>query len=105
MHFLLYQVDPYVGISDDLQVHVKAHADVRGYGSVADNQLASSLLSELQSKIFESDKVLMDILLQTLSTTTEVPHLIILQTTPPSLHVTFLFVLLSWRWMTWLSNC
>jgi hypothetical protein len=83
MHFLLYQVDPYVGISDDLQVHVKAQADVRGYGSVADNQLASSLLSELQSKIFESDKVLMDIILQTLSTTTEVPHLIILQTTPP----------------------
>lgn len=68
---LPYDVDPYVGIGDDLQVHVKAHADVRGYGSVADNQLASSLLSELQSKIFESDKVLMDILLQTLSTTTE----------------------------------
>lgn len=68
---LPYDVDPYVGISDDLQVHVKAQADVRGYGSVADNQLASSLLSELQSKIFESDKVLMDILLQTLSTTTE----------------------------------
>ncbi|KAJ6384639.1 hypothetical protein OIU78_027863 [Salix suchowensis] len=68
---LPYDVDPYVGISDDLQVHVKARADVRGYGSAADNQLASSLLSELQSKIFESDKVLMDILLQTLCTTTE----------------------------------
>ncbi|KAJ9180340.1 hypothetical protein P3X46_008598 [Hevea brasiliensis] len=68
---LPYDVDPYLGISDDLQVHGKPQADVREYGSVADNQLASSLLLELRSKIFESDKVIIDTLIQSLSNATK----------------------------------
>ncbi|KAG7968375.1 hypothetical protein I3843_08G150900 [Carya illinoinensis] len=66
-----YDVDPYLGINDDLQVYVKPQADIREYGSVADNQLAASLLSELRSKVYKSDNVIMDILVQSLSSITE----------------------------------
>lgn len=51
---------------------VRPQADIRGYGSATDNQLASSLLLELRDKIYESDNVMMDILVQNLSTNTEV---------------------------------
>ncbi|KDP23388.1 hypothetical protein JCGZ_23221 [Jatropha curcas] len=67
-----YDVDPYLCISDDLQVHSKPQADVREYGSAVDNQLAASLLLELRNKAYECDKVIMDILIQSLSTATEV---------------------------------
>lgn len=66
-----YDVDPYLGISDDLQVYLKPQADIREYGTVTDNQLATSLLLELRNKIYESDDVIMDILVQSLSSTTE----------------------------------
>ncbi|XP_007031156.2 PREDICTED: protein EFR3 homolog B [Theobroma cacao] len=66
-----FDADPYLGISEDLQVFVRPQADVRGYGSVTDNQLASSLLMELRDKLDESNKVMMDILVQNLSTVTE----------------------------------
>ncbi|XVE89558.1 hypothetical protein DITRI_Ditri20bG0005700 [Diplodiscus trichospermus] len=66
-----FNADPYLGISEDLQVFVRPQADVRGYGSVTDNQLASSLLLELRDKIYESNNVMMDILVQNLSTITE----------------------------------
>ncbi|KAJ4845917.1 hypothetical protein Tsubulata_045624 [Turnera subulata] len=66
-----YEVDPYLGISNDLQVCVKPQADVREYGSATDDQVASSTFLELQSKILESDKIMMDILVLYLSTATE----------------------------------
>ncbi|EOY11659.1 Uncharacterized protein TCM_026768 isoform 3, partial [Theobroma cacao] len=66
-----FDADPYLGISEDLQVFLRPQADVRGYGSVTDNQLASSLLMELRDKLDESNKVMMDILVQNLSTVTE----------------------------------
>ncbi|OMO86277.1 Armadillo-type [Corchorus capsularis] len=66
-----FDADPYLGISEDLQVFVRPQADVRGYGSVTDNQLASSLLMELRDKIDESNKFMMDILVLNLSTITE----------------------------------
>ncbi|KAI9185306.1 hypothetical protein LWI28_006048 [Acer negundo] len=65
-------VDPYLGISDDLQVHVRPQADVQEYGSFTDNQIAVSILFELRNKIYEADKVVMDIIVQNLSTITEV---------------------------------
>lgn len=68
------QVDPYVGISDDLQVYIKPKADVRGYGSATDNEVAVSLLYELRSKMKESDKLIVDVLVQSLSGVTEVCH-------------------------------
>ncbi|XVE63126.1 hypothetical protein DITRI_Ditri06bG0174900 [Diplodiscus trichospermus] len=66
-----FDADPYLGVNDELQVFVRPQADVRGYGSVTDNQLASSLLFELRDKIYESNHVMMDILVQNLSTITD----------------------------------
>lgn len=66
-----------MAINDDLQVCVKPQANVRDYGSVTDNQVAMSLLLELRNKIYESDKVIMDILIQSLSSITEVSHFIV----------------------------
>nr|XP_011466140.1 PREDICTED: uncharacterized protein LOC101313033 isoform X1 [Fragaria vesca subsp. vesca] len=64
-------VDPYLGISDDLQVFLRPEADITKYGSVIDNQLATSLLSDLRKKIYESDNVIREILVQFLSDITE----------------------------------
>ncbi|KAL6961804.1 hypothetical protein U1Q18_045402, partial [Sarracenia purpurea var. burkii] len=68
---LLIGVDPYVSISGDFQIYVKPRADVREYGSVADNQEATSLLHHLRNKIGETDKILVDSLVQSLSSITE----------------------------------
>ncbi|KAA8536735.1 hypothetical protein F0562_029213 [Nyssa sinensis] len=62
-----YDLDPYVGINDDFQVYMKPQADLRGYCSAADNQVATSLLYELRDKIYESNKIILDILVQSLS--------------------------------------
>lgn len=73
MYFILQvQVDPYLGISDDLQVYVKPDADVREFGSAADNQLATSVLFELRKKIYESENVIIDFLVQNLTNITKV---------------------------------
>ncbi|KAE8721026.1 cytochrome c oxidase subunit 5C [Hibiscus syriacus] len=66
-----FDADPYLGISKDFQVFVRPQANVKSYGLVTDNQLASSLLSELRDKIYQSGNVLIDILAQNLSTITE----------------------------------
>lgn len=73
-HFLFFQiqVDPYLGIGDDLQVYVKPDADARQYGSAADNQLAASILIELRNKIYESENIVIDILVQNLTNITKV---------------------------------
>ncbi|XP_056168593.1 protein SEMI-ROLLED LEAF 2 isoform X2 [Syzygium oleosum] len=65
-------MDPYLGISKDLHLFVRPQADVREYGSALDNQKASSLLLHLRSQTCESDKVLLNILIQSLSNITEV---------------------------------
>lgn len=72
LYLVQIQVDPYLSISDDLQVYAKADADVGKYGSVTDNQMARSLLCDLRNKIYESDNVIMEILVQFLSNVTEV---------------------------------
>ena len=51
---------------------MKPQADVREYGSPADNQAAASLLAELRNKIFEFDEFVQEILVQSLSGITEV---------------------------------
>lgn len=66
-----------MAINDDLQVCVNPQANLRDYGSVADNQVAISSLLELRNKIYESDKAIMDILIQSLSSVTEVSHLVV----------------------------
>lgn len=72
LNFLQIQIDPFLGISDDLQVYVKPQADMREYGSYSDNQLATSILFELRNKIHESEKAILDVLTQNLSSITEV---------------------------------
>ncbi|XP_063937421.1 protein SEMI-ROLLED LEAF 2 isoform X2 [Daucus carota subsp. sativus] len=68
---LRYDVDPYVGISNDFQVFVKPLVNVGEYGSSGDNQGASFLLSELRKNIFESENIMLDILSQSLSKITK----------------------------------
>ncbi|KAJ4969378.1 hypothetical protein NE237_016079 [Protea cynaroides] len=64
-------VDPFLGIGDDLQLYIKLQADVRECGSAADHQAASSFLSKLRETFHESDKVILDILVRSLSRATE----------------------------------
>uniref|UniRef100_A0A803PW87 Uncharacterized protein n=1 Tax=Cannabis sativa TaxID=3483 RepID=A0A803PW87_CANSA len=66
-----YDIDPYLGISDDLQVYVKPDADVREFGSASDNQLATSTLSELRNKIYDTENIVIDILVQNLTNITK----------------------------------
>ncbi|XP_027159144.1 uncharacterized protein LOC113760669 isoform X1 [Coffea eugenioides] len=65
-----FDVDPYVGINDDIQVYVRPQADVREYGSPGDNQEAAALLSQLHGKIKQSEKAILDLLVASLSTIT-----------------------------------
>ncbi|KAM7274041.1 hypothetical protein ACFE04_028705 [Oxalis oulophora] len=70
--FALNDIDPYLGINEDLQLYVKPEADVREHGSFADNQLAKSTLSQVRNKISESaDNAILDILVRNLSAVTE----------------------------------
>nr|KYP41178.1 Protein EFR3 isogeny [Cajanus cajan] len=64
-------VDPFLSISDDYHIYAKIHADVREYGTAADNQLASSILSELQNKIRECYQTIKDALVHNLANVTE----------------------------------
>ncbi|ESW16997.1 hypothetical protein PHAVU_007G201500 [Phaseolus vulgaris] len=67
----LSDVDPFLSIDDDYQVYAKINVDVREYGTAADNQLACSILSELQNKIRECHQTIKDALVHNLSSVTE----------------------------------
>lgn len=121
---LYFQVDPYLGISDDFQVYVKPWADAREFGSAADNKDAASLLHDLRNQVYETDKIVVDSLVQILSGITEVwfvivnhglysyvtsyylslslSHLRVLYECVLYVvsHLCFLFCLLSWSQMT-----
>ncbi|KAH1138262.1 hypothetical protein GLYMA_10G146900v4 [Glycine max] len=64
-------VDPFLSVSDDYHVYAKIHVDVREYGTAADNQLACSMLSELQNKIRECQSIIRDALVHNLANVTE----------------------------------
>lgn len=66
-----FDVDPYVGISDEFQVLVKPQKDAREYGSPKDNKEAAALLSQLQSKFNESEKIILNVLVDSLSNITK----------------------------------
>lgn len=59
-------------ISDDFQVYVKPQANLSEFGSANDNQVASALLFELRNKICEFEKIILDILVKSLSNITKV---------------------------------
>ncbi|KAK1316161.1 hypothetical protein QJS10_CPA05g00220 [Acorus calamus] len=62
-----HEVDPYLHVSNDMQLHIKPQIDVREYGSLSDQQSASSTLSELRKAACESDQNLQDIIVQGLA--------------------------------------
>ncbi|KAK9147048.1 hypothetical protein Sjap_006951 [Stephania japonica] len=59
-------VDPYLGICDDLQVYVKPHANIREFGSTSSQQAALYALSDLRVTLHESERAVLDILVKCL---------------------------------------
>ena len=101
------QVDPFLSISDDYRVYAKIHVDVREYGTAADNQLACSMLSELQNKIRECQSIIRDALVHNLANVTEVLHYMrgYFVHNPPLSHFLVFSCFLSWMQMNWLCYC
>lgn len=58
------QVDPYMGINDDLLVYVKPQMEIGQYGLAIDNQAAISFLFELREKNLEQEKITLDIIVR-----------------------------------------
>ena len=63
----MFQVDPYLFIGDDLQLHVRPQANMKDFGSLGDNQMATSMLFEMSSKVELSNTGLTDIIAKHLS--------------------------------------
>ncbi|KAK9084345.1 hypothetical protein Scep_030816 [Stephania cephalantha] len=61
-----HDVDPYLGICDDLQVYVKPQANIREFGSANDQQAALHALSGLRVTAHESERAVSDILVKCL---------------------------------------
>ncbi|KAG2278586.1 hypothetical protein Bca52824_061141 [Brassica carinata] len=55
-------VDPYLFIGDDLQLHVKPQANMKDFGSSSDSQMATSMLFEMRSKVELSNTIITDVL-------------------------------------------
>ncbi|XP_073150707.1 protein SEMI-ROLLED LEAF 2 [Henckelia pumila] len=64
-------VDPFIGISDDYQVYLKPQVEVKDYGSASDNDEASTVLTKLRDKAYESDKLVYGMLFESLSSITK----------------------------------
>ncbi|RID43640.1 hypothetical protein BRARA_I00488 [Brassica rapa] len=60
-------VDPYLFIGDDLQLHVKPHANMKDFGSSSDSQMATSMLFEMRSKVELSNTIITDVVAKNLS--------------------------------------
>ncbi|OVA16780.1 hypothetical protein BVC80_1543g235 [Macleaya cordata] len=69
-----FDVDPYLSIGDDLQAYVKPQADLKEFGSATDHQAALQSLSELRDALHESDKAILNILVESLSCLTELDN-------------------------------
>lgn len=71
MSTIRFDADSYFDIGDDFQLYMKPRADLSGYGSVDDNQKEMLFISGLRKTICESDKMLMSILIENLSSIVE----------------------------------
>ncbi|KAG2278585.1 hypothetical protein Bca52824_061140 [Brassica carinata] len=60
-------VDPYLFIGDDLQLHVKPQASMNDFGSSSDSQMATSMLFEMRSKVELSNTIITDVVAKNLS--------------------------------------
>lgn len=63
----IFQVDPYLFIGDDLQLHVRPQANMKDFGSSGDSQMATSMLFEMRSKVELSNTIITDIVAKNLS--------------------------------------
>lgn len=63
--------DPFLGIGDDYQLHMRPCTDFIEYGSTADNQAAAAYLSEVRSKTISSLDIIQSTLAERLSRITE----------------------------------
>ena len=63
----MFQVDPYLFIGDDLQLHVRSNANMKDFESSGDNQMATSFLFEMRSKVELSNTIITDIIAKHLS--------------------------------------
>ena len=63
----MFQVDPYLFIGDDLLLHVRTNANMKDFGSSGDNQMATSMLFEMRSKVELSNTIITDIVAKHLS--------------------------------------
>ncbi|AED93613.1 putative protein EFR3 [Arabidopsis thaliana] len=59
-------VDPYLFIGDDLQLHVRPQANMKDFGSSSDSQMATSMLFEMRSKVELSNTIITDIVAKNL---------------------------------------
>ncbi|XP_010493942.1 PREDICTED: protein EFR3 homolog B-like isoform X2 [Camelina sativa] len=59
-------VDPYLFIGDDLQLHVRTQANMKDFGSSGDSQMATSMLFEIRSKVELSNTIITDIVAKNL---------------------------------------
>nr|DAD38267.1 TPA_asm: hypothetical protein HUJ06_008908 [Nelumbo nucifera] len=64
-------VDPFLSIGNDSQLYIRPQADMRECGSASDCQVAMATLSELREVSCESDRIILDILVGSLSNVTE----------------------------------
>ncbi|VVA96583.1 unnamed protein product [Arabis nemorensis] len=60
-------VDPYLFIGDDSQLHVRPDANMKDFGSSGDSQMATSMLFEMRSKVELSNTIITDIVAKSLS--------------------------------------
>ncbi|CAA7017161.1 unnamed protein product [Microthlaspi erraticum] len=60
-------VDPYLFIGDDLQLHVRPEANMKDFGSSGDSQMATLMLFEIRSKVELSNTIITDIVAKNLS--------------------------------------
>ncbi|KAJ0979921.1 hypothetical protein J5N97_015395 [Dioscorea zingiberensis] len=63
-------VDPYLGVSDDMQVYTKCQADLKEYGSDSDQQAAMSSLTHLRKPVSETDHIIFATVVRVLSSST-----------------------------------
>lgn len=74
---IIFQVDPYLLIGDDLQLHVKPHANMKDFGSSSDSQMATSMLFEMRSKVELSNTIITDVVAKNLSKASKVKLLML----------------------------
>ncbi|XP_020690415.1 uncharacterized protein LOC110105315 isoform X1 [Dendrobium catenatum] len=69
-HLIAYHVDPYLKVGDDFLLYAKPQANLKEYGSEADQGTSLSSLAELRKKMIECGPHFIDVIVQHLSVLT-----------------------------------